>query len=153
VAITVYVDLSAKVEQWTRDSAVAAANDDLSRILFISSRIKQQARQLSKTTYGPTAVTYRLMVVLIYLAVRESLAMVDYVVIDKDYAGEKIEGTIKNLLLDLIRLDKPSATAGMIRFENVKGSRADRLAKQAYDGKVRPDHSLKYEEVAKLLRK
>jgi hypothetical protein len=78
---------------------------------------------------------------------------VDYIVIDKDYAGEKAEGTIKNLLLELIRRDKPDATAGMIQFANVRGSRADRSAKQVYDGKSRPDHTLKFREMARFLRK
>lgn len=153
MAITVYVDLSAKVEQWTRNSAVAMANEEVCRVYLVSSKVKQLARQLIRKLYGPTIVPYRLMAVLVYLVIRDSLDTVDYIVIDKDYAGEKIEGTIKNLLLDFIRVDKPTATAGMIRFDNVKGSRADRLAKQTYDGKIKPDRTLKYEEVVRRLRK
>jgi hypothetical protein len=153
VAITVYIDLSAKLEQWTQASAIAMANDDLSRVHLVPSRVKQQARQRIRELYDSSTVQYRLMAILIYLLVCESLATIDYIVIDKDYAGEKAEGTIKNLLLSLIRKDKPKAKASMIQFSNVKGSRADAMAKQAYDGKIQPDRLVKFGEIAKFLRK
>jgi hypothetical protein len=153
VAITVYIDLSAKLEKWTQASAIAMANDNLYRVYLVPSKIKQQARQLIKELYGSKAVQYRLMAVLVYLVVRESLAALDYIVIDKDYSGDRAAGTIKNVLLDLIRSDRPTATAGMIRFENVKGSRADQLAKLVFDGKLQPDYSLKFREIARVLRK
>jgi hypothetical protein len=153
VAVTVYVDLSAKLEQWTQASAIAKANDEYCRVYFVPSKVKQLARQRIKELYGATTVQYRLMAVLVYLVVREPLMTVDYIVIDKDYAGEKAEGTIKNILLDLVRKDRPETTAGMIRFQNVNGSRADRVAKQAYDGKIQPDRILKFREIAKFLRK
>jgi hypothetical protein len=87
------------------------------------------------------------------MVVRESLRTVEYIVIDKDYGGPQVESTIKTLLLNLIRQDRPNAAASMIRFEEVRGSRADTLAKQVYDGKIKPDHSPKYEEIARFLRK
>lgn len=153
VAIIVYVDLSAKLEQWTLASAIAMANDDQCRVFYVPSKVKQQARQRIKELFGATTVQYRLMAILVYLVIQESLSTIDYIVIDKDYAGEKAEGTIKNILLDLIRKDRPNVTAGMIRFQNVKGSRADSMAKQTYDGKVAADRILKFREIAKFLRK
>jgi hypothetical protein len=156
VANTAYIDLSAKVEQWTQASAIAIANDDQCRVYMVPSKVKQQARQLIKQLHGSTSVQYRLLAVLVYLVARESLASLDYLVIDRDYAGDKAEGTIKNLLLDLIHRDKLTATASMIRFDNVKGSRADKLAKQVYDRKIKADREVKWrgvqiiEEIKKL---
>jgi hypothetical protein len=61
--------------------------------------------------------------------------------------------SITYLLLTLIQMDKPDATAVMIHFDNIKGSKADRLAKQVYDVEVKPDHSPKYGELVRFLRK
>lgn len=153
MAITVYVDLSAKVEQWMRDSAVAMANDELCRVILVSSSIKRRIRDLIRKLYGHKSEQYRLLALLIYLAVRDSLNAIEYIVIDKDYEGSQVEATITNLLLPLILRDKPDAKASMIRFENIKGSRADKVAKQVYDGKVKPDHSPKYGEFTRILGK
>jgi len=90
--------------------------------------------------------------VLVYLAVKPDLQHLDYVVIDKDYAGVQAEATIKNLLLALIRRDKAEVTATYIRFAEVRNSRADKLAKQVYDGKTAPDRVLSFNELASLLR-
>jgi hypothetical protein len=51
-----------------------------------------------------------------------------------------------------IDIDVPDATAGMIRFENIKGSIADRLAKLVYDGEVKLDRLIRYAEIERLLR-
>jgi hypothetical protein len=115
--------------------------------------VKQKARLLIRKLYGPKSVRYRLLAVLVYLVIRESLGTIELIVIDKDYDGPLAEATIKNLLLALIRQDKPDATSGMIIFDNVKGSRADRLAKRVYDRKEAAEHVVSYEEVRRLLQK
>jgi hypothetical protein len=103
--------------------------------------------------YSPKSVPYRLLAVLVYLVVRESLSTIELIVIDKDYEGPPAKATIKNLLLALIRQDKADATSGMIIFDNVKGSRADKLAKQIYDGQETAERVVSYEEVKRLLQK
>lgn len=153
MAITVYVDLSAKVEQWTRDSAVAMASDDQQCVVFVSSSIKRKIKARLEELHGRKSINYRVLALLIYLSVRDSIELIDQIVIDKDYDGRQVEATITNLLLALIRRHRPNATAGMIRFENIKGSKADRLAKQVYDGEVKPDHSPKWGEISKILGK
>ena len=153
MAITVYVDLSAKVEQWVRDSAVVMANDQQQRAYLVPHGVKQRARKLIKELYGAKSDRYRLLAILVYLIVRDSLGTIDLIVIDKDYHGADVEATIKNLLLALIRLDKPEATSGMIIFKEIKGSKADKIAKQIYDGKSVADRVLSFEEVERLLRR
>ena len=151
MAHVLYVDLSAKVEHWTKDSAVAVSNDHC-RVFLVPGKAKQKARALIKSLHGGKSDQYRLLAALVYLVVREDLPQLAYLVIDKDYAGEQAEATIKNLLLALLRRDKPEVTAGHIRFAEVRGSRADTLAKQVYDGKAEPDRVVRYSELEALLR-
>lgn len=148
----VYVDLSAKVEQWTRGSAVAMSND-ASRTIFVSSKVKQRARRWLSGQYGSRSTQYRVLAVLIYLVVRDDLPNIRQIVIDQDYSGSHVESTIKSLLLDLLKRDKPNVKAGFIRFERVAKSRADILAKQVYDGKKKPDRKVYFAEIERVLRK
>jgi len=148
----VYVDLSAKIEQWPNDSAVAVSND-ASRAILAPSKVKQQARRWLSARYGGKSTQYRVLAVLIYLAVKDDLANIQQIVIDQDYSGHQVEATIKNLLLHLLRRDRPNVKAGFIRFENVKGSRADRLARQVYRGKAKPDKVIQWGEVERILGK
>lgn len=78
----VYVDLSAKVEQWVRNSAVVMANDQQQRACLVPRNVKQ-----------------------------------------------------KNLLMALIRADRPAATSGMILFDSTLP--ADNISVCAYEKSVR----------------
>jgi hypothetical protein len=148
----VYVDLSAKVEQWTRDSAVAVC-DGFSRVYLVPSRDKQKARDLIIRLHGRTNVQYRVFAVLIYLAIRADLPNIQQIVVDRDYPGSHQEGTIKNFLLNHLRKDWPKVTAGFIRFENVAGSRADALAREVFLREAQPDGVVSYQEIGAVLRK
>jgi hypothetical protein len=150
MAHIVYVDLSAKVEQWTRASAVAMSNDGR-RVYLVSGKVKQHARRLIKQRHGGKSAQYRLLAALVFLVVREDLPHISQIVIDQDYAGTQAEATIKNLLLHLLRKEMPNVTAGFVRFAEVRGSQADRLAKQVYDGEQTPDRVLCWQELEALL--
>ena len=150
MAHLLYVDLSAKAEQWTNASAVAAANGHTYTIL-VGSRAKQRARQMIRERHGARMEQYRLLAILVYLVIKPDLPNLNYVVIDKDYAGEYAESQIKYFLLQLITIDKPDATAGMIHFQSVKGKTADKLAKQVFDGYVRPNRNVSTEELGELI--
>lgn len=146
----VYVDLSAKAEQWARASAVAMSNDGC-RVYLVSGKVKQQARRLIRERHGGKSDQYRLLAALVFLVIRDDLPNISQVVIDQDYAGQQAEATIKNLLLRLIRKVKPDATAGLVRFAEVRGSRADKLAKQVYDGERQPDRVIGWQELEAAL--
>lgn len=88
---------------------------------------------------------------LVFLVVREDLPQLGEIVIDRDYAGAQAEATIRNLLLQQIRKLRPDATARLIRFAEVKGRRADKLAKQVFDGATEPDGVVSWAELAPLL--
>jgi len=151
VAYTAYVDLSAKIEQWPKNSAVAMSNG-VSKAYLVTGEIKQRARALLTTLHGRKTVRYRLLAALVYLAVKEDLRDIRQIVIDKDYGGTDAEATIKNVLLRLLRSDKPDTPAGFVRFDNVKGSQADELARQVYNGKKKPTRIVIWAEMESILR-
>ena len=150
MAHTLYVDLSAKVDHWTKDSAVAVSNDGC-HVFLASGKVKQKARLRIRSRHGEKSEQYRLLAALIYVAISTDLPTLAYVVIDQDYSGAAAEATIKNFLLELLHRDRADITSGFIRFAKLRGTRADRMAKRVYDGKTKPDHNLKFSELEDLL--
>ena len=117
---------------------------------MVPGRVKQRIRKLLTEQHGTKNLQYRVFAAMLYLALQGRLASIQQIVIDKDYHGAQAEATIKNLLLAHIRQDLPDATAGLIRFTNVKGSDADLLARQVHEGKAKPDRVVSYRELARL---
>jgi hypothetical protein len=152
MAYVAYVDVSAKIEQWTKDSAIALSNGK-SRVYLVKSKVKQRLRQLLTKQHGGSSVNYRIFALLVYLVARDELNDIVQLVIDKDYTGKEVEATIKNLLLALLQNDKPELKAGFIRFENVRGRNADILARNVYQGVVLPTRVVGFQEIEALLKK
>lgn len=145
-----YVDLSAKVERWEQDSVVDSCNE-FTRVLLISARVKQHLRRWLIQQHERRTTHYRAFAAFVYLAVRDDLNHIEQLVIDQDYSGASVEGTIKNFLLPLLRRDKPGISAGFIRFRNVAGSRADLFAREAFQKKRKPDRVVQIEELLTIL--
>jgi hypothetical protein len=151
---TVYVDLSAKIEQWTKDSVIAIANDQIA-VLLLKSRDKQLLRSLISSRYGNKhkgSVQFRLLALLVYVAIRPTLGENTEIVIDRDYSGEVAENRIRNHLLQLLRRHG-RFRARAVRFGAVKGYRADILARDTYRGKRRPDGVIDLNEMINLIGK
>lgn len=147
-----YVDLSAKLEQWTKDSAIALSNGRYTA-LWVPKEIKQKARQLLVGRYGRQNVRYRLLAVLIFLTIHNDLDRIDSLYIDRDYEGAEAEATIKNLLLHLLRRNGYDRNASFVHFANVKGSLADTAARRIYVGKEAPPRRVVWEEVNEQIQK
>lgn len=147
---SVEVDLSAKAETWTLASAIAVANGE-QWVLFVPSKVKQQLRTVLTSRYGTKNLQYRAFALFVYVALRPHLQSIEHVVIDQDYEGAAAESTIKNFLLYQVRRDRPEVSGEFVRFANVKGGRADRLAKRVFDGKERATRAVRYEEFEDLL--
>jgi len=145
----VYVDMSAKAEQWTQGSAVAITND-LNWVCLVPGKVKQRVRKLLTQRHGAKNLQYRVFAAMVYLTLQGRLSAIQQIVIDRDYHGAQAEATIKNLLLAHIRKEVPEAPAGLIRFANVKGSEADLLARRVYEGKAKPDRTVTYRELERL---
>ena len=147
-----HIDLSAKLEQWTKDSAVALSNSSCI-VLFVSKEIKQRARDILIDRYDRRTVRYRLFAILVFLVIQDELSHLDHICIDRDYEGDTAEATIKNLVLHLLRQNGNERAASFIRFANVKGSSADKTARRAYLGKELPTRRLVWEEIETQMKK
>ena len=66
----VYIDLSAKVEHWNSDSAIAVA-DGFSASYLVPAKVKQMVRRWVVERYGTKSVKYRVLALFVYLAVRD----------------------------------------------------------------------------------
>lgn len=116
-------------------------------VCFVPRNVKQRLVSTARNRYGAKNLQYRVFALFVYIALRPHLCNIERMVIDQDYEGPQAESTIKNLPLHLIRREKPDATGEFIRFSNVKGGAADRLAKRVFDGKERATYAMHFEEL------
>ncbi len=128
MADTVYVDVSAKIEDWKHDSVIAVANDQ-ALALLIEASTKTAAAGL---VADGDAVQFTLLAVFTCLAIRKYPGSVKRIVIDQDYSGEAAARIIRRKLTALLRRDDPNFKGKRMNIKSVKGSRADRLARAAY---------------------
>jgi hypothetical protein len=145
-----YVDLSAKAEHWATDSAVAVSNG-IRGVYLVPAKVKQNAKRLLTELYGSKSITYRVFALLVYLALREHLPVTRQLIIDKDYTGANVEGTIRNLLLHYLQRDGYAVEAGFFRFAHIKDSRADLLARQVFMREARPTREISWAEVEAVI--
>jgi hypothetical protein len=103
--------------------------------------------------HGRKSVIYRALALFVYVGVRQDLGRIRQLVIDQDYTGPEVEGTIKNLLLHLVRVDRPEVSSGFVQMANVKGTRADRLARQVFAREVPPTQVVTWSEVESIIRR
>lgn len=145
---TVYVDISAKLETWEKDSVIAVANGH-TRTLRISSAVKLQ---MAERLHASQPVQFYLMALCTYIAVKPDLPKVRRIVLDRDYSGEIAQRLITRYLIELIRRDAPAFKAAHIRIDNVAGSTADRLARAVYQEKQPADGVITLEMFEAVLR-
>ena len=150
----VEVDLSAKVEQWSKNTAVAFS-DGIQGSVLISRRVKQAARDWLKIRHPGRRnayYVYNLLAAFIYLLIKPYLEQIEQVVIDKDYPGEESEGLIKVFLLNLLHRDDPSLRGRFIGFREVKGEAADMLARRVYLGDKKADRKIAIKDIQQLFK-
>lgn len=148
----VEVDLSAKVEQWSSNTAVAFS-DGIQGSILISSRVKRAVRDWLRIRYPGRRnayYVYNLLAAFIYLLVKPYLEQIEQVVIDKDYSGEESERLIKVFLLNLLHRDDPSLRGKFISFREVRGEAADVLARKVYQEEKDADRRITVTEVQQL---
>ena len=140
----VSVDISAKIEAWDKPSLVAVANDH-TRVLLVTAATKQEAARLLANSEEPAQ--YALMAV----AVRHEIDHLSSITLDRDYSGEIAERIIVRRLLALLKRDRPRLKSSAVRVGNVANSKADRLARAAYKGKLKADGEITLAEIMALL--
>lgn len=144
----VYVDVSAKIEAWNKDSVIAVANGH-TRALRITAQVKQVAARLVASA-EPSQ--YALMAIFAYILILPDIDHLSSITLDQDYSGQVAERTIVRRLLSLLRQHRPKLKASAIRMDNVIGSRADRLARDIYKGRQQPDGEISIAEIEAVLR-
>ncbi len=145
----VEVDLSAKVEQWSRNTAVAFSNGIQGSIL-IDKGVKRRARDWLRDRYPDRSkgfYRYLLFAAFVYLVTRPHLQQIRHMAIDRDYPGPHNEKLIKDFLLNFMHRDDPSLRGDFISFREVKGSQADILARTIYRGDKEPERRIKFEDI------
>lgn len=155
----VEVDLSAKVEQWNKNTAVAFS-DGIQGSVWISSRVKKAARNWLKEIYpnrSQAFYKFLLLSTLIYILIKPHLKRIEEVTIDLDYPGKKSKEMITNFLLNLLQHDDPSLRGGFIGFREVKGSKADLLAREIFEkgkeGKHNADRKITLDDIKAVFPK
>lgn len=149
---TVYVDMSAKLEQCSKASAVAVSKGE-STVCLVSARVKQRLRQTLLNRYSAKTVKYRAFAILVYAAIKDELLQIRQVVLDQDYTGNEAEVTVRNVLLALLRRQNPDISATFVRFQRVRGSNANRLARDVYLGRLAPTRVICFSELESIMGK
>ena len=152
---TVYIDLSAKLEQWAADTVIAMA-DGGETVLIVPATVKRAARDwLKEQDRHPrqeAVYLYRLLAVLVSLIVGPEIDTIDGIVIDDDYPGPGPASAIKNELIPLLKRQRPAFMGRQVFFQRVKGLRADRLARRVFLSKQREGRVITLQEIQELWR-
>lgn len=150
---TVFIDLSAKIEEWMADTVVAMSNGN-EVYLILPSQVKRKARDYLKevnTKPRKEAVhIYRLLAILVFLIVKDEISDIEKIVIDNDYPGDEPAGKIKNELVPLLKRLRPEMAGKDISFQQVKGKKADRLAREVFLAKERSGRLLTLQEIKEV---
>lgn len=153
---TVLIDLSAKIEEWMADTVVAMSNGH-EAYLILPSRVKRSARDYLKAVdpkpRKEAIYIYRLLAILVYLVVKDEINDIEQIVIDNDYPGAEPAGKIKNELIPLLKRLRPEIAGKDISFQQVKGQKADRLARQVFLAKQREGRLLTLEKIQSVWSK
>ena len=152
---TVYIDLSAKLEQWAADSVVAMT-DGGETVLIIPASVKRAARAwLKEQDRHPrkdAVYVYRLLAGLVALIAGPEIETIDAIVIDDDYPGETPAAAIKNELVPLLKRQRQNFMGRQVVFQRVKGLRADRLARRVFLSKQREGRAVTLQEIQEVWR-
>jgi len=145
----VEVDLSAKVEQWSKNTAVAFS-DGIQGSILIDRRVKRRAREWLRDRYPDRSkgyYRYLLFAAFVYLATQPYLQQIRHMTIDQDYPGPQNEKLIKDFLLNFLHRDNPSLHGDFISFREVKGSQADILARNIYRGSKEAERRISFKDI------
>lgn len=149
---TVEVDLSAKLEQWTKNTAVAFS-DGIQGTILITSRVKREAREWLRDRYPKRSkrfYRYLLFAALVFLAIQPHLQQIGHVIIDRDYPGQQPEGQIKSRLLQFLHREDPKLRGDFVSFRELKGARADILARDIYQRNKKADRLVSLDDIRQV---
>lgn len=129
----VQVDISAKIEDWQKDSIIAVANHT-QIALRVRAQTKRDAADRLRRIGRIEPIQFHLMAIFVFIALQPQLENIYRITLDRDYSGENARRIITRQLAELIRRDLPRFKSSTIRIDNVEGSTADRLARDVFKG-------------------
>lgn len=145
------IDMSGRVEETNRMTAIALAND-ISISISISASEKQKLikAMLKRKLQKRNTVHVSIFSSLLFLLLREHIEKLDLIAIDPEYPS--YEAVIKNRLLTLCENNGLEVDKECIYFEQVgKKSPAHDLAIKVYRGKATADREVTAKEILDLL--
>lgn len=83
---TVFVDVSAKIETWDKNSVVTVSNGH-SRTMLFTPEIKMRSAELVRT-FSNEPVQFTLLALFTFISIRSELDKIQTIIIDRDYSGE-----------------------------------------------------------------
>jgi hypothetical protein len=140
---TAQIDISAKLEDWTKTSFIAVSGHN-TRVLLVRADVKGAAIKRLPKGEKPQ---FALMAILAYIAIQPDLNNIRSIVLDRDYSGEVAHRTIIRRLTELIRRDIPTFQAANIKIKNIEGSMADQAAREAFKGERVADDEITLEQI------
>jgi hypothetical protein len=146
------VDQSGKIGT-TQVATVVALSNGKHYAILIPARVKRACLEFLKTRYRELRQPYmKLFAAALFLLLKPYVKTLQQVSIDREYPGH--EGTIKGMLLNYIRREVPDFPKERIVFTEIgKESPAHEKAYTTYTGKVKPDHTVREEELIGLVGK
>ena len=148
------VDMSGRIEETNRPTALALAND-VTECILISGRDKRMAIQALKQI-KPERERKQIHVLifstLLYLLLSDYFTAAGVILIDSEYPG--YEAVIKNRVMSLCHNEGIEVNKDQIAFGQVgKKSPAHALAYSVYTNKIRPDRRISGQDILQVFRK
>ena len=144
---TVEIDQSVKIEQTSRDTIIAFAND-FSRAIVIPSQVKKYLKKRFRELGKPNMFYYRTFAAGVALLLKRHIRKIGRVVIDTEYAGR--ERMIRDMVVDM--LSGQGFKLPIIEFKEIgKRSNAHTVAYLTMKRKRAPDEILALRNLWELI--
>ncbi len=148
------VDMSGRIEETNRPTAIALAND-VNECILISERDKRaviETLRRQKPERERKLIHIRIFSTLLYLLLRDHFQRLSVVTIDLEYPG--YERDIKDWVMTLCRRNNVLVHHDQIEFHRVgKKSPSHLLAYQTYKGQKPPNRRITAQEILRILGK
>ena len=142
------IDQSGKIEQLNKDTYIAFSNHE-QYCIKLPKKIKQEI--FYKCRAEVKQIIPRLFAICVFYCVKDYINKKELIAIDSEYQGW--EAYIKTYLIPLLRSEYSNFDKKIIQFTSIgKKSRAHKVAKSAFVGKIKPNKILNEEDILKWLK-
>lgn len=146
----VSIDQSPRIENWTQHSVIAFSNTK-QKALIITSQLKREALSVLKER-GKTEDTAKWMILAagIFLLVRDDLAHIDALVVDREFDDE-LMARLLHWLWTKIKRHQPTFQLTQLSYRSIRRKNpAHYFAYGLFTGLIKPDYDLRVKRQAFL---